>query len=56
MLTQGIGPASPTRDIEKKWFDSLVGYDSPLRLVPDPKLSAKAKYGINNNPKTIRVY
>ena len=28
MLTQGIGPKQITRDIEKKWFDSLVGYDT----------------------------
>ena len=51
MLTQGIGSSKPTRDIEKKWFDSLVGYDTQFRIVPDPKLSAKAKYGINNNPR-----
>ncbi len=51
MLTQGIGSSKPTRDIERKWFDSLIGYDSQFRLVPDPKLSAKAKYGISNNPR-----
>ena len=51
MLTQGIGSSKPNRDIERKWFDSLIGYDSQFRIVPDPKLSAKAKYGINNNPR-----
>ena len=51
MLTQGIGTSKPTRDIEQKWFDSLIGYDKQFRLVPDPKLSAKAKYGISNNPR-----
>ena len=51
MLTQGIGTSKPNRDIEQKWFDSLIGYDKQFRLVPDPKLSAKAKYGIGNNPR-----
>ena len=51
MLTQGIGTSRPNRDIELKWFDSLIGYDSQFRLVPDPKLSVKAKYGISNNPR-----
>ena len=51
MLTQGIGSSRPNRDIELKWFDSIIGYDTQFRLVPDPKLSAKAKYGISNNPR-----
>ena len=51
MLTQGVGSSKPNRDIEQKWIDSLVGYDKQFRLVPDPKLSAKIKYGINNNPR-----
>ena len=51
MLTQGIGSSRPNKDIELKWFDSIIGYDTQFRLVPDPKLSAKAKYGISNNPR-----
>ena len=51
MLTQGIGSSRPNRDIELKWFDSIIGYDTQFRVVPDPKLSAKAKYGISNNPR-----
>jgi hypothetical protein len=51
MLTQGVASSKPNRDIERKWFDSLIGYDAQFRLVPDPKLSAKAKYGVSNNPR-----
>ena len=51
LLTQGLGSSKPTRDIERKWFDSLIGYDTKRRTVPDPALSAKAKYGIQNSPR-----
>ena len=51
MITQGISTSKPNRDIELKWFDSLIGYDRQYRVVPDPKLSAKSKYGISNNPR-----
>ncbi len=37
--------------IEQKWFDSLSGKDSQGRLVPDPNLPAKLKYGIENRPR-----
>ena len=56
MITQGISTSKPNRDIELKWFDSLIGYDKQYRVVPIPKLSAKSKYGISNNPKTVYVY
>ena len=51
LISQGIGASRPTRDIERKWFDSLIGYDSKFRVVPDPALSVKAKYGIENRPR-----
>ena len=37
--------------IEQKWFDSLCGKDSQGRLVPDPLLPPKLKYGIENRPR-----
>jgi hypothetical protein len=37
--------------IEQKWFDSLSGKDSKGRLVPDPLLPEKLKYGIENRPR-----
>ena len=51
IITDGIGSSRPSRDIERKWFDSLIGYDTKRRTVPDPALSAKAKYGIQNSPR-----
>ena len=37
--------------IEEKWFDSLCGKDAAGRVVPDPNLPAKLKYGIENRPR-----
>jgi len=37
--------------IEQKWFDSLCGKDSAGRLVPDPALPAKLKYGVESRPR-----
>ena len=51
IISEGIGTSKPNADIERKWFDSLIGYDSKDRPVPDTKLSAKAKYGILNRPR-----
>tara|TARA_R110000851_G_scaffold76814_3_gene169042 strand:+ start:16317 stop:31109 length:14793 start_codon:yes stop_codon:yes gene_type:complete len=51
MIAQGVPTSKPNRDIERKWFDSLIGYDVKDRLVPDPALSVKLKYGIQNRPR-----
>ena len=37
--------------IEQKWFDSLCGKDEQGRLVPDPTLPNKLRYGIENRPR-----
>jgi hypothetical protein len=37
--------------IEQKWADSLCGNDLFGRLVPDPALPPKLKYGIQNRPR-----
>lgn len=37
--------------VEKKWFDSLIGYDSLGNEVPDFRLPAKLKYGILSKPR-----
>jgi hypothetical protein len=51
LLTDGLKDSKPKRDIEAKWFDSLVGKDRFFRDVPDPELSPKVKYGTLNNPR-----
>jgi hypothetical protein len=37
--------------IEQKWIDSLCGVDNDGRLVPDPSLPIKLRYGIENRPR-----
>ena len=44
IITDGLGTSKPSKDVENKWFDSLVGYDVAFRPVPDPSLSIKEKY------------
>jgi len=51
ILTEGLDTSIPYPDIERKWVDSLVGFDSQERPVPDTKLSIKERYGILNNPR-----
>ena len=51
LYTAGLDTSKPNADIERKWFDSLIGYDDAGRIVPDPNLSVKEKYGILNDPR-----
>ena len=51
LFTAGLDTSKPNYDIERKWFDSLIGYDTAGRTVPDPNLSVKERYGILNNPR-----
>lgn len=39
------------KTIEQKWIDSLCGIDTAGRLVPDPSLPVKLRYGIENRPR-----
>jgi hypothetical protein len=51
IVTEGLESSVPNRDIQRKWFDSLVGYDEQDRQVPAPELSDKEKYGVLNRPR-----
>ena len=51
LISDGLSTSKPNRDIERKWFDSLIGYDTRNRPVPDTTLGAKKKYGILNKPR-----
>ena len=51
IITDGLETSKPNRDIEAKWIDSLVGYDLYGRIIPDPTLSEKEKYGNLNTPR-----
>ena len=51
ILSEGLDTSVPKDDIQRKWFDSLVGYDSKGRPVPDRDLSVKQRYGNLNYPR-----
>ena len=51
IISEGLSTSVPNLDIEKKWVDSLVGFDEQYRPVPDPNLSTKEKYGTLFNPR-----
>jgi len=51
LLTESVAGSVPTKQLENKWIDSLVGTDINGNRVPDTKLSAKQKYGINFRPR-----
>jgi hypothetical protein len=51
ILSDGLETSLPHSEIERKWFDSLIGFDEQERPVPDTLLSVKQKYGIQNQPR-----
>jgi len=51
IISDGDENSVPHSEIERKWFDSLIGYDEQGRPVPNPDLSPKQKYGIQNKPR-----
>jgi hypothetical protein len=51
LLTEGVADSLPTPSLENKWIDSLVGNDKSGNRVPDTKLPAKQKYGVQYRPR-----
>jgi hypothetical protein len=51
LLTDGVADSLPTKQLETKWIDSLVGQDEAGNIVPDIQLSAKQKYGVGFRPR-----
>ena len=51
LLSEGDSNSKLDKDIERKWFDSLIGFDTNNRPVPDINLPRKQKYGILNQPR-----
>lgn len=51
LLAEGDINKKLNKNIEQKWFDSLVGYDKNGRDVPDLTLPFKLRYGILNKPR-----
>ena len=51
ILSEGLETSVPKQDIERKWIDSLIGYDNTGKVVPDRNLPTKQKYGTLNYPR-----
>ena len=51
ILSKGLDTSVPNADIERKWVDSLIGFDNSNRPVPDLSIPAKSRYGIQNRPR-----
>ena len=51
LLSDGLSTSKPDPDIERKWFDSLIGFDDNNRIVPDPAITVKNRYGVQNRPR-----
>ena len=51
IMSEGLETSRLNSDIERKWFDSLVGYDEQLRIVPDPNLPLRQRYGNRFKPR-----
>ena len=56
LLTEGQASSLPSKALEQKWIDSLVGFNQAGNPVPDPTLRPKQKYGLAFRPiQTIFV-
>ena len=51
IISDGLSTSKPNSTVEQKWFDSLIGFDSQDRIVPDPNLAPKQRYGNLNLPR-----
>ena len=51
LISDGLETSRPKADVERKWFDSLIGWDIKYRAVPDTDLSPKERYGILDRPR-----
>ena len=51
LIKEGVASSIIPPILEKKMIDSLIGRDSLGNAVPDPRLSARSKYGIGIRPQ-----
>lgn len=51
LLTEGVADSLPNQKLETKWIDSLVGYDSIGRRIPDDTLPEEQRYGTMFRPR-----
>ena len=51
ILTENLKNSKPDPDLERKWFDSLIGTDTNNRSVPDVSIPVSQRHGIQNTPR-----
>jgi len=51
ILSDKLATSKPNKDIERKWFDSLIGVDDNGRVVPDATIPVAKRYGVQNRPR-----
>ena len=51
LLTEGVADSLPSAQLERKWLDSLIGFDLQGNSVPNPNLPNSKKYGIAFRPR-----
>ena len=51
LLSEGFATTKLDSEIERKWVDSLVGYDENVRSVPDPSVPSVQQIGVLNFPR-----
>ena len=51
LVSEGLDYADIPSTLITKWIDSLVGYDSNARPVPDATLHPVKRYGVENKPR-----
>tara|TARA_B100001094_G_scaffold105677_1_gene101836 strand:- start:5792 stop:21241 length:15450 start_codon:yes stop_codon:yes gene_type:complete len=51
LFADGSPDSVPEQDLERKWFDSLIGFDIAERAIPDPNIPLSMRYGIQSRPR-----
>ena len=51
LLTEGQADSLPCEYLERKWIDSLVGFDTRGNTVPDIDLAPNRRYGLSFRPR-----
>ena len=51
IMSEGLETSRLNPEIERKWFDSLIGFDENFKTVPDLNISPKYRYGNKFRPR-----
>jgi len=51
LFADGTSESVPEPELERKWFNSLIGFDENNKPVPDPNVPVSMRYGIQTRPR-----